>query len=66
LQTNARVRLACGPPHPTARLGILGHARAHRFRSRPALPRAGPKPDRRRALELLAAFSDHGPLGVGG
>ena len=40
---NARVGLACGRRHPNARLGILGHARAHRFRARTALPSA-PRP----------------------
>ena len=58
---NQRARSSClRPPHPNARLGILGHARAHRFRARPALPSAPrpPRPDRRRALELLAASRD--------
>ena len=44
---NQRARSSClRPPHPNARLGILGHARAHRFRARPALPSA-PRPPAR-------------------
>ena len=44
---NQRARSSClRPPHPNARLGILGHSRAHRFRARPALPSA-PRPPAR-------------------
>src|SRR5262249_13099476 len=47
LTTTHPTRSSClRPPHPNARLGILGHARAHRFRTRPALPSA-PRPPAR-------------------
>jgi len=49
-----RVSSCLRPPQTNARLGILGHARAHRLRARPALPSAPPPPARfaGRALEL--------------
>jgi hypothetical protein len=46
------------PPYPNARLGILGHAPTDSALAPLCHLRHGLRPDRRRALELLAACQD--------
>ena len=46
------------PPHPNARLGILGYALTDSALAPLCHLRHGPWPDRRRAFELLAASRD--------